>query len=35
VIDYIEEIAQPRERTRRSLLSAAEELGSGRTVRAG
>ena len=35
VLGDIEEIPQPRDRTLRSLLSAAEELGSGRTVRAG
>ena len=35
MINYIEEIAQPRDRTLRSLLSAAEELGSGRTARDG
>ena len=32
VIGDIEEIPQPRDRARRSLLGAAEELGSGRTV---
>jgi len=35
VLDDIEEIPQPRDRTRRSLLSAAEKLGSGHMAKDG
>ena len=35
VLDDIEEIPQPRDRTLRSLLSAAEELGSGHMAKDG
>jgi len=35
VLGYIEEIPQLRDRTLRSLLRAADELGSGRTARDG
>jgi chromosome segregation ATPase len=35
VLGDIEEIPQPRDRTRRSLLSAAEELGSGHMAKGG
>ena len=35
VLGDIEEIPQPRDRTRRSLLSAAEELGSGHMAKNG